>query len=116
MSAIDTITPTRAPLLGAVIILTNPTTLALYVSGLKEIVAYKLEAAESLVLLLPFIALVEIEFLVPIALFAAAPRRAGPALATAQRWLETRNRGVMIAVFGFFGVFLTAKGVSGLLG
>lgn len=78
--------------------------------------AYNLGAAESLVLLLPFIALVEIEFLVPIALFAAAPRRTGAALATAQRWLEAHNRGVMIAVFGFFGVLLTAKGVSGLLG
>ena len=116
MSAIDSITPAKALLLGTVVMLTNPTTLALYVSGLKEIVAADLGTAGSVVVLATFVALVEVEFLVPIALYAAAPHRAGAALGAVQRWLEAHNRGVMIVVFGIFGVLLMAKGASGLLG
>ena len=116
VAAIDSITPAKALLLGMVVMLTNPTTLALYVSGLKEIVAADLGTAGSVAVLAAFVALVEVEFLVPIALYAAAPRRAGAVMGAVQRWLEGHNRGVMIVVFGIFGVLLMAKGASGLLG
>jgi threonine/homoserine/homoserine lactone efflux protein len=116
VAAIDAITPAKALLVGTIVILTNPTTLALYVSGLKEIVAANLGVVGSVVVLALFIALVETEFLVPIALYVAVPgRRAKALLGAAQRWLEGHNRAVMIAVFGIFGVLLVAKGASGLL-
>jgi threonine/homoserine/homoserine lactone efflux protein len=116
VAALDSVTPTKALLVGMIVILTNPTTLALYVSGLKEIVATDLGTVGSVVVLALFIALVEVEFLVPIALYVAVPRRRAKALlGAAQRWLEGHNRGVMIAVFGIFGVLLVAKGASGLL-
>ncbi|MDQ5817536.1 MAG: GAP family protein [Actinomycetota bacterium] len=66
--ALDSVTPTKALLVGTIVILTNPTTLALYVSGLKEIVATDLGVVGSVVVLALFVALVEVEFLVPIAL------------------------------------------------
>jgi threonine/homoserine/homoserine lactone efflux protein len=69
VAALDSVTPTKALLVGMIVILTNPTTLALYVSGLKEIVATDLGTVGSVVVLALFIALVEVEFLVPIALY-----------------------------------------------
>jgi hypothetical protein len=116
VAAIGSITPARALLLRAIVMLTNPTTLALYFSGLKEIVVADLATAESVMVLALFIALVEVEFLVPIAVYAIVPQRASVALGAVQRWLEGHNRGIMILVFGIFGVLLLAKAMSGLLG
>jgi threonine/homoserine/homoserine lactone efflux protein len=116
VAALDSVTPTKALLVGTIVILTNPTTLALYVSGLKEIVAANLGGVGSVVVLALFIALVEVEFLAPTALYVAVPRRRAKALlGAAQRWLVGHNRGVMIAVFSIFGVLLVAKGASGVL-
>ena len=63
-----------------------------------------------------FILLVVVELLVPVVIYALAPRRAGALLGAARRWLEKNNRVITIFVFGVFGTLMLVRGFTALLG
>jgi threonine/homoserine/homoserine lactone efflux protein len=115
VAAVSSIAPSRAVLLGMVLVLTNPTTLALYVSGLKEVVTVSLGAVEDAVALLVFILLVEVEFLVPITAYAVKPRQTLALMEAIHKLLERHGRSIEIVVLSFLGVLLLHKGLAGLL-
>lgn len=115
VAAVSSITPPRAVLLGMVLVLTNPTTLALYVSGLKEVVVASLGAVEDAVVLLVFILLVELEFLVPISAYAATPQRTLALMEAIHKRLERHGRSIEVVVLSVLGVLLLRKGLAGLL-
>ena len=104
----------RALLFGMIMMATNFSSLPLYISGLKEIVTANIGIAGSILVLVLFILLVEVELLVPIVGYALAPRRAGAALSATRQWLEKNNRVISIFIFVIFGVLLLVKGVMGL--
>jgi threonine/homoserine/homoserine lactone efflux protein len=115
VAAVSTVAPPRALLLGMGMVLTNPTTLALYASGLKEVVAAGLGVAETAAVLLAFIVVVEVEFLVPIGAYAAMPRRALAVMGAVRARLEKHGRVIEIVVFSVLGVVLLGKGLAGLM-
>jgi hypothetical protein len=114
MAAIGSATPGKAFLFGTIRMGTDVGALALFVSGLKEIVAADLGATNSVVAFALFVLVVEMALVVPIAVYAVAPGRGGAMLGRARRWLEKNTRPITIVLFAAFGILLLAKGASGL--
>lgn len=94
---------------------TNFTTLALYVSGLKDIVVAKAGALGSVTAFALLIVIVVSALLVLVDLYTIAPNRASTILGSASEWLERNNHAISLFFLAFFGALLFAKGFSGLL-
>jgi hypothetical protein len=88
--------------------------LALFISGLKEIVAADLGAANSAIAFALLVLVVEMALVVPITVYAVAPDRGGAMLGHAGRWLQNNTRLITIVLFAVFGILLLAKGAAGL--
>ncbi len=114
MAAVDSVTPGKAFLFGTIRMGTDVGALALFVSGLKEIVAADLGAANSAIAFALFVLIIEMALVVPIAVYAVAPGRGGAMLGHARRWLEENTRPISIVLFAVFGILLLAKGAWGL--
>jgi hypothetical protein len=108
MSAFESINIGGAFLLGFFMMVTNFSSLPLYIAGLKEIVTAKLNPASNLFALVLFILLIVVELLVPIVVYARSPRRGGELLDGARQWLEKYNRVITICIFVFYGILLLA--------
>ena len=108
MSAFESINISGAFLLGLFMMVTNFSTLPLYIAGLKEIVTAKLDPAGNLFALVLFILLIVVELLVPTVVYARSPRRGGELLDGARQWLEKYNRVITICIFVFYGILLLA--------
>ena len=115
MAAISSISAGGAFLFGLIMMGTNLTSLPLYISGLKEIVTAKIGSARTIFALVLFILLVVVELLVPVTVYALAPRRADALLSAARRWLEKNNRVITIFVFVVFGTLMLVRGVTALV-
>jgi threonine/homoserine/homoserine lactone efflux protein len=108
MSAFGSINIIGAFLLGVFMMVTNFSTLPLYIAGLKEIVTANLNPAGNLFALVLFILLIVVELLVPIGVYGRSPRRGGELLDGARQWLEKYNRVITIWIFVFYGILLLA--------
>lgn len=108
MSAFESINIGGAFLLGVFMMVTNFSTLPLYIAGLKELVTANLNPAGNLFALVLFILLIVVELLVPIVVYARSPRRGGELLDGARQWLEKYNRVITICIFVFYGILLLA--------
>lgn len=108
MSAFGSINTIGAFLLGVFMMVTNFSTLPLYIAGLKEIVTANLNPAGTLFALVLFILLIVVELLVPTVVYARSPRRGGERLDGARQWLEKYNRVITICIFVFYGILLLA--------
>jgi Sap, sulfolipid-1-addressing protein len=108
MSAFESINIGGAFLLGLFMMVTNFSTLPLYIAGLKEIVTANLNPFDNLFALVLFILLIVVELLVPTVVYARSPRRGGELLDGARQWLEKNNRLITICIFVFYGILLLA--------
>jgi threonine/homoserine/homoserine lactone efflux protein len=108
MSAFGSINTIGAFLLGVFMMVTNFSTLPLYIAGLKEIVTANLNPFDNLFALVLFILLIVVELLVPTVVYARSPRRGGELLDGARQWLEKYNRVITICIFVFYGILLLA--------
>lgn len=108
MSAFESINISGAFLLGLFMMVTNFSSLPLYIAGLKEIVTANLNPAGTLFALVLFILLIVVELLVPTVVYARSPRRGGERLDGARQWLEKYNRVITICIFVFYGILLLA--------
>src|ERR671911_306576 len=108
MSAFGSINTIGAFLLGVFMMVTNFSTLPLYIAGLKELVTANLNPAGTLFALVLFILLIMVELLVPIGVYARSPGRGGELLDGARQWLEKYNRVITICIFVFYGILLLA--------
>jgi threonine/homoserine/homoserine lactone efflux protein len=106
MSAFESINIGGAFLLGLFMMVTNFSTLPLYIAGLKEIVTANLNPFDNLFALVLFILLIVVELLVPTVVYARSPRRGGELLDGARQWLEKNNRLITICIFVFYGILL----------
>ena len=113
---LDSITPLKALGLGSIAWLNNLSHLVFYLAGLHALVSANLGLVQDIALLALFIFLVDIEILVPIGLYAMAPQRAHAKLERLRKWLMKHNRGLSVAIFGGFGIWLITRGALVLLG
>ena len=108
MSAFESINIGGAFLLGLFMMVTNFSSLPLYIAGLKEIVTANLNPFDNLFALVLFILLIVVELLVPTVVYARSPRRGGELLDGARQWLGKNNRLITICIFVFYGILLLA--------
>jgi hypothetical protein len=107
--------PSRAFILGGVTMLVNTSTLVIFVAGLHAITAAKLEAMDDFLALLVLTAATLITLLVPMALYFAFPKSAERLLSRLGAWLSKHKKLIATAILLAFGVYLSVKGVMGIL-
>lgn len=101
----------RAVLIGCVTMLTNYSTLVIYVSGIHVISSARLGASES-ALAVAFLSLITLStVLAPIIIYIAFPRAAERVLTALKSWLSRHNKQIGIAILAVFAVVLIVKGV-----
>lgn len=110
----ESMTPRKATTMGVLLMLTNSSTLVIYVSGLHIIVTAKLSLAND-ILILGILTLVSLTTVIaPILMYALSPKKAGERLALLGTWLNKHNKSIGVIILGGFGIYLIARGLRGL--
>lgn len=101
-------------ILGCVLMITDYSTLVIYVSGLHLIGTAKLGLDDDVLALglLTFITLLTL--MVPIALYIISPEKAGKLLAYTGAWLTKHSKIIGSIILAFFGFYLVMRGLRGL--
>jgi threonine/homoserine/homoserine lactone efflux protein len=116
MATIDTMEPTRAALLGAILSGVNPKNLALAVGAALVIAQADLGPGQGTVSIILFVALASISIIVPVALYLAGGESARNTLDGWKTWLGHNNATVMTVLLLVMGVVLVGKGLGPLVG
>lgn len=112
MKDLDTFTPVKSLLLGALLSGVNPKNLALILAATATIAAGGLSGSEEAVVTVIFIVLASITVVTPVVAFLVMGERASTALRSAQEWMMTNNNTVMAVILVVFGVKLLGDGIS----
>ncbi len=105
----------RSISLGSIILLLNPSTYLIFISGLHVISLAPLGRQDDF-MAIAFLTLVTlVTLLVPIFIFFVFPRRAEKVLDSLKAWLTKHNRVIGTTVLLVFGVYLLIKGLRILL-
>ncbi len=98
--------------LGSMVLLLNPSTYLIFVSGLHVISSAHLGRQDDL-LAIAFLTLVTlVTLLVPIIIFLIFPERSERVLDSLKVWLMKHNRVIGAAILLVFGAYLVAKGLK----
>jgi uncharacterized membrane protein YozB (DUF420 family) len=105
--------PIACTLLGVGLMLTNFSSLALFVPAVKEIaVATSVGIAYQVLVLVLALLIALSAVLVPLLLYALAPTRAQAVLTPILEKTKRHNRAMSIAVCLIFGIYLSVKGIA----
>ncbi len=85
-------------------------------TALDVIQGAALDGAAGAGLYLFFTLATQVVVLLPILVYAVAPRQSAKPLRAAEAWLEGNNRPIVISVSLVFGLWFLAKGIIGLIG
>jgi threonine/homoserine/homoserine lactone efflux protein len=113
MSAIDTINPTKALGLGALLSGVNPKNLALCLTGGITIGAGGLSAGETIVAVAVFVLIGSSSVAVPVVGYLVAQQRMQGPLDELRQWLTLHNSAVMAVLLLVIGVAIIGKGLAG---
>lgn len=101
--------------LGSMVLLLNPSTYLIFISGLHAISLAHLGRQDDF-LAIAFLTLVTlVTLLVPIIIFFVIPKMAKKVLDSLKTWLTKHNRVIGVAVLLLFGAYLLIKGLTILL-
>lgn len=114
MAAIDTMTPTRAAGLGALLSGVNPKNLTLGLAGGSTIGGAALTSTETVVALVVFVVIGSMSVAAPIVGYLVAGQRLQGPLDDLRRWLTANNATVMSVLLLVIGVTILGKGIGGL--
>ena len=113
MSAIDSINPTKALGLGALLSGVNPKNLALCLTGGITIGAGGLSSGETVVAVLVFVLIGSCSVAIPVVGYLVAPQRMQGPLDELRQWLTLHNSAVMSVLLLVLGVAIIGKGLAG---
>lgn len=122
-AAVDPRAETRAPkgegvltafVLGAVMMLTNFTSLVLYIPAMKDVHRSPASDGTKAVVILVAFLITSLPALVPLGARIVAPGPSAHALARVGTFMTVHKRGVTVAVAVIFGTYLLVKGVGQL--
>lgn len=113
MSTIDTLQPTRAAALGALLSAVNPKNLTLAVGAGLVIAGAGLDAISATISLIVFVALASISIIVPVAYYLIGGESAKQTMDGWKTWLGANNATVMTVLLLVLGVVLVGKGIGG---
>ena len=114
MSAIDTISPTKALGLGALLSGANPKNLALCLTGGVTIGSGDLSSGETVVAVAVFVLVGSVSVAVPVLGYLVARQRMQRPLDELREWLTVHNSAVMTVLLLVIGVAILGKGMAGL--
>jgi threonine/homoserine/homoserine lactone efflux protein len=114
MSAIDSINPTKALGLGALLSGVNPKNLALCLTGGVTIGSGGLSSGETVVAVGVFVLVGSCSVAVPVIGYLVAQRRMQGPLDELREWLTLHNSAVMAVLLLVIGVSIFGKGLAGL--
>lgn len=110
---LETASPTGAFLAGAVLAIANPNVFIL-LSGLGVVVADASSRADEVLGAVFLLIAVALDFLVPIALFAALGPQARRWLDEGKAWMVDHDRGLTLTILFGFGALFVVRGVGNL--
>lgn len=116
MQTIEQATALKALGLGAGMIAVGPKYWVFTLSALAAIREAALPLAQSVAAYLSFIVLAQLLLILPLIIYAVAPKGSAALLARANTWLATYNRPISVAVSLIFGLYFSYSGATGLLG
>jgi len=114
MSAIDTISPTKAFGLGALLSGVNPKNLALCLTGGVTIGSGDLSSGETVLAVAVFVVVGSVSVAVPVVGYLVAQQRMQGPLDELREWLTLHNSAVMTVLLSVIGVAIIGKGLAGL--
>lgn len=106
--------PWGAFALGVVVMLTNMSTIVIYLSGAHSITRADLSTPDSIIGLLVLTALTLVTILVPIAIYLIFPKKADRVLRSMSEWLKKHSRVIGIGILLVFGIYLVTKSIVAL--
>jgi hypothetical protein len=116
METIDTFTPAKSFGIGGVLAGVNPKNLALALAAAISIGQANLDSADSLIVLICFVAIASVTVAGPVLYYLLAGASAERALNEMKAWLVANNHTVMAVLFLVFGAVLAGQGIAGLTG
>ncbi|WP_244928094.1 GAP family protein [Nocardioides sp. W7] len=114
MSAVDTLTATRALGLGALLSAVNPKNLTLCLTGGVMIGCGALSAGEQVAAVVVFVVIGSCTVALPVLGYLTAQQRMQQPLDDLRQWLTAHNAAVMAVLLLVIGVAVVGKGVAGL--
>jgi len=115
IQGIDDLKPAMALVLGLALIAINPKNLMLTLAAVATILEAEVGAGQSIVALIVFIFIASLTVAAPVIIYLVAPTRSQAILTSWKEWLTAHNRAITIGLFAVLGVFLTIKGIVGLV-
>lgn len=115
MTAIDTMTPSKAMVVAFLLASVNPKNAVLVVSGTATIATATAAVAHQVIALVLFAAVASLGVAAPVVIRAVLGDRAAPVLAAAKGWMTANGSLVMTLVLVVIGAILLGNGLSGLL-
>jgi hypothetical protein len=100
--------------LGIAGMVTNFTTIALYIPAMKFVAVSRVSVADKVVVTAIVFAIVLSLVLVPVVLTALMPRLAGRVLSAIGGWMQAHHKAIAVGVCFGFGAWLAIKGLTAL--
>ena len=116
MGLIERVTPLRAFLFGAGLLIIAMKHWVLVLSAIAVIHDAEVSRAQGVVVFLIFVLGAQALLIAPLVATAVAPAGSAAVLRGASAWLERNNRPIKVGAAAIFGVYFVWSGVSGLLG
>lgn len=110
----DEMKPRRAFIIGCVAMITNASTLVIYVSGVHSIAEAKLGIGGDVVLLAILTMTALITVVLPVLLYLLSPNTAGKILGRIGGWLNKHHKAVAAGILIIFGFYLVIRGVRAI--
>ena len=115
LTALGDLSALKAVGTGAIYVLVAVKQWIFTLSAIGVIGAAELAGAAGASMYLLFVLATQILVLPPILAFAVAPQRAAKPLQSAQTFMESHNRVIVVVVSLVFGIWFSFKGISGLV-
>jgi threonine/homoserine/homoserine lactone efflux protein len=116
MATIDTLQPSRAFMLGALLSAVNPKNLALAIGAALAIAQAALGPGQGTISIIIFVAIASISIIVPVAYYLFGGEGAARTLDGWKAWLSHNNAVVMTILLLIIGVVLVGEGLGPLIG
>jgi len=107
--------PRDAFILGVVAMVTNLSTIVIYLAGAHMITQASVGNADSAVALATMTFVTLLTLLIPIAIYFIFPNSADRVLGRLSAWLGRHSKIIGVAILAIFGVYLVVKGIIGLV-
>lgn len=113
-SLLDSITPTRAYFIGAIVTVINFKNLAIFLSAVSIVLFSELVLSTKIVIVLLDVLVFCASVLIPVAIYLAFPKTAAERLNWIKQTLENYSRPISIWIPLIFGLIFLLRGISSL--